>query len=41
MTDYTIALIIFGIGVFTTFCTVGYILIGNRKYKDVDPFEGE
>ncbi len=41
MPDYTVALIIFAIGVFTTLCTVSYILIGNRKYKDVDPFAEE
>lgn len=41
MASYPVAVAIFCIGVFTTICTVAYILVGNKKNKDVDPFEGE
>lgn len=41
MASYTMAVVIFCIGVFTTVCTVAYILVGSKKNKGVDPFEGE
>lgn len=41
MVDYSIAVIIFALGVFTTACTVFYILHGNKKYRNIDPFTEE
>ena len=41
MGGYSVAVAIFCIGVLTTICVVAYILGGNKKNKDVDPFEGE
>ncbi len=41
MVSYQVALFIFCLGVFTTACTVLYILANSKKYKDTDPFDGE
>ena len=39
--SYSVAVLIFCLGVFMTACTVFYILHGNKKYKDRDPFDEE
>lgn len=38
MVNYSAAVLIFCLGIFTTVCLVAYILYGNKKYKDKDPF---
>ena len=38
MVNYPAAVLIFCLGVFTTVCLVAYILYGNKKDKDTDPF---
>jgi hypothetical protein len=38
MVNYPAAVLIFCLGVFTTVCLVAYILYGNKKYRDQDPF---
>ena len=38
MANYPDAVLIFCLGVFTTVCLVAYILYGNKKYRDQDPF---
>lgn len=41
MNSYSVAVLIFCLGVFMTACTVFYILHGNKKYRGKDPFDEE
>ena len=38
---YSVAVAIFCIGVILDLCVVYYIIHGNRKYKNIDPFADE
>ena len=41
MVSYALSVTIFALGVLMSAMIVYYIVNGNKKYKDVDPFEGE
>ena len=41
MVSYALSVSIFALGVLMSAMIVFYIVNGNKKYKDVDPFEGE